>query len=125
MQHSTVIDVCDKGTHSTTYMNRQQVHRQVLSSDVADSMRRVIITMVKGNGQVTDLDEVMDDRCVVGTTGVCVWEQLNCKQGHAILQLGGVKREPAVNLNSEDILVGVRTMVLSLVPRMSRAPTQN
>ena len=21
-----------------------------------------------------------------GTTGVCVWEQLNCKQGHAILQ---------------------------------------
>ena len=32
MQHSTVID---KGTHSTTYMNRQQVHRQVLSSDVA------------------------------------------------------------------------------------------
>ena len=106
-------------------MNRQQVHRQVLSSDVADSMRRVIITMVKGNGQVTDLDEVMEDRCVVGTTGVCVWEQLNCKQGHAILQLGGVKREPAVNLNSEDILVGVRTMVLSLVPRMSRAPTQN
>ena len=39
--------------------------------------------------------------------------------------MGGVKREPAVRLNSEDILVGVRTMVLSLVPRMSRAPTQN
>ena len=42
----------------------------------------MIITMVNGNGQVTDLDEVMEDRCVVGTTGVCVWEQLNCKQGH-------------------------------------------
>ena len=44
---------------------------------------------------------------------------------NTILQLGGVKREPAVHLNSEDILVGVRTMVLSLVPGMSRAPTQN
>ena len=39
--------------------------------------------MVNENGQVTDLEL---DRCVVGTTGVCVWEQLNCKQGHAILQ---------------------------------------
>ena len=41
--------------------------------------------MVNGNGQVTDLDEVMEDRCVVGTTGVCVLEQLNCKQGHGQL----------------------------------------
>ena len=31
--------------------------------------------MVNGNGQVTDLDEAVEDRCVR-------WEQLNCKQGH-------------------------------------------
>ena len=74
MQHSghshlrTVLHYTELGTDSKT----ARVHRL---STADTSMRRVIITMVNGNGQVTDLDEAGGQVCVW-------WEQLKCKQGH-------------------------------------------
>ena len=59
---NSVIGKAHTGLHRTG--NRQQTAREHrLSSDTADRQGRVIITMVNGNGQVTDLDEAVEDMC--------------------------------------------------------------
>ena len=80
MQHSTVID--RHALHCTALHrtgNRQQVHR--LSSDAADRQMHEKGDNHHGEWEWAG-DSSMEDRCVVETTGVCVWEQLNCRQGH-------------------------------------------
>ena len=48
----------DKGTETA------RVH--IVIQQIDRCMGRVIITMVNGNRQVTDLDEAAEDRCVCG-----------------------------------------------------------